>query len=202
MKGTAPEPGMVPPLVLVTLEPGAVGRLRTGMLPVPPVVELVVLVGPNVLVVAVVVPVVLVVVPVELVGWVMVTVPMLPLVGLSVVVVLVLLEPAVLETLLVAAPVVVPVVGVLVLPTPVFPCADTDPTVVTPTDIPWSAMFGASRLFAARAVICNGVRVAVVPEDPEDVVWTGVPTVMLAAAELAGRATVIFPWSRRACLSL
>lgn len=199
MKGTAPEPGMVPPVVLVTLEPGAVGRLRTGMLPVPPVVELVVLVGPNVLVVAVVVPVVLVVVPVELVGWVMVTVPMLPLVGLSVVVVL---EPAVLETLLVAVPVVVLVVGVLVPPTPVFPCADTDPTVVTPTDIPWSALFGASRLFAARAAICKGVRVAVVPEDPEDVVWTGVPTVTLAAAGLAGRATVIFPWSRPACLPL
>ena len=66
---------------------------------------------------------------------------MLPLVGLSVVVVVVALEPALVETVPLVAPVVVPVVGVLGVPVPVFPCEDTDPTVVTPADdIPWSAI--------------------------------------------------------------
>ena len=128
VKLTAPKPGMVPPLVLVKLEPGVVGMLITGIT-VLPVVELVV-------------PVELTVVPV---------------------------------------PVVVPVVGVFGVPVPILPCETTVPTVSTPTDIPWSATFGASRLFAARAWTCNAVRVEVVAEDPEDLVWSGVPTVTLTA---------------------
>jgi hypothetical protein len=82
----------------------------------------------------------------------------------------VVVVPELVVTLLVPVPVVVPIVGVLVLPGPVFECEDTDPTISAPVVSPWSALFGAPRLFGAREWICKGVLVAVVADDPVDVV--------------------------------
>jgi len=94
---------------------------------------------------------------------------MLPPPMLMVGVVLVVLEPGVVVTVPVPVPVVLPVVVVGVLGTgPGRLCETTDPTVSTPSDIPWSARFAASRLFGASVWICKPTFEVVPEDDPPD----------------------------------
>jgi hypothetical protein len=132
VKVTPPEPGMVPPLVLVKVDPGVVGRLIVGI-PVLPMV-----------------------------------VPVMPV-----------------------EPTVTPVpVGVVLGTGPGRPCEMTVPTTATPSGIPSSAMFAASRLLGARTWTCKAVFEAAPDDDFESVAWLAVPTATLMAPGLV-RATAL-----------